>query len=116
MTHPYERNEVAGKQSGGSKRPRGDKAKLRGQRCFARAQQAHAENDRAQEKRHAANLASSGLTPWQLSLQARVVRRAILASAWASSPWRPGDAVNREKSVHEWIVAHKQPDPQMTAD
>lgn len=100
------------KQGGKSKRPRGAVAQARGQRCFARAQQRHELNAKAQLKRQIANSENSGLTAWQLSLQARARRRAILASAWAASPWRPGDATGREKSVHEWISAHKQPSAQ----
>lgn len=102
---------MAGK-SGSSKKPRGATAQARGQRSFATAQKRHATNYQMQEKRHAANLASGGLTPWQRALQARARRREILRSAWVSNPWRPGDAVNREKSVHEWILAHKQPSTQ----
>ncbi len=100
------------KQGGKSKKPRGALAAARGQRCYARAQQMHARRHQVQEKRNAANLAGDGLNPWQLALQARARRREILRSAWNSQPWRPGDAGSREKSVHEWIAAHKQPSAQ----
>lgn len=97
------------KQGGKSKKPRNAVAAARGQRSFRNAQDRHKVNYQAQEKRAEYNRHVGGLTPWQQAQQARARRRAILASAWASSPWRPGDAVNREKSVHEWVVAHKQP-------
>lgn len=97
------------KQGGKSKRPRSANAAARGQRCFAMAQKQHENNCKAQEKRHAANLASGGPTPWELAQQARARRREILKFAWNALPWRPGDAVGREKSVHEWILAHRVP-------
>ncbi len=104
---------MAGKaqKSGKSKRPQSERKKNARAACRRRAEVRHGALHAAQERRHAANVAAGGLTPWQLSELARAARRVILAAAWHASPWHPGDAAAREKSVREWTLAHRKDEP-----
>jgi hypothetical protein len=102
---------VAGKQGGKSKRPQNEREKNARLASRRSAAAKHVANFKAQEKRHQENLEHPGdPLAWALACVERARRRAILAAAWAASPWRPGDATNREKSVREYILAHPQPD------
>jgi hypothetical protein len=71
---------MAKAQSGSSKRPRSEKAKLIAGRCYARARQQHLVSARAQLAQYKHNLeliASGEYTAWQQSCMLRAARRLI---------------------------------------
>jgi hypothetical protein len=83
-SHPvlgvHEGEEVAGKQSGSSKKPQSERKKMDRARSRRNAKQRHEANAQQQElrQRHNLRLAKDGeLTPWAQACAARAYRRSI---------------------------------------
>lgn len=101
---------MAGKQSSSKKR-QSDKKKNARAGSWAAAQRDHKANFEAQAKREQLNRQAGGMTPWELACQARALRRAVLAAAWAFNPWVPGRQSDREKSVALYNASQKKAVP-----